>query len=123
MQWGSGNIDKLASAVSAQDADTILVRHPCFLFHSPISDNVISTRLNSPPSIIQGFNEPDSASEANIQPNDAAALWMEFIQPFKQQGARLGGPAVTAAPIGKQWLMDFFAECNNCSFDFLPLHW
>ena len=32
MQWGSGSIDKLADAVSAQGADTLLVRRVCFLF-------------------------------------------------------------------------------------------
>ncbi|KXN85688.1 Alkali-sensitive linkage protein 1 [Leucoagaricus sp. SymC.cos] len=94
MQWGSGNIDKLASAVSAQEADTIL-----------------------------GFNEPDFVNEANIGAKDAAALWMQFIQPLKQQGIRIGGPAVTAAPTGKQWLSDFLSECSQCSIDFLPLHW
>ncbi|KAJ3563574.1 hypothetical protein NP233_g8856 [Leucocoprinus birnbaumii] len=94
MQWGSGAIEQLASAVSAQGADTILA-----------------------------FNEPDFVNEANIAPKDAAALWAQFLQPLKQQGIRLGGPAVTAAPTGKAWLTDFLSECNNCTIDFLPLHW
>lgn len=94
MQWGSGNINLLASAVSAQNADTVLA-----------------------------FNEPDFANEANMQPSDAAALWQQFIQPLKANGIKLGGPAVTAAPTGKQWLTEFIAACTNCTIDFLPLHW
>lgn len=94
MQWGSGSIDKLADAVSAQGADTIL-----------------------------GFNEPDFVDEANIQVQDAMALWKEFIQPLKQHDIKLGGPAVTATSTGKQWLTEFLSACNQCSIDFLPLHW
>ncbi|KAF9447035.1 glycoside hydrolase family 128 protein [Macrolepiota fuliginosa MF-IS2] len=94
MQWGSGNIVELASAVSAQGADTILA-----------------------------FNEPDFSSESNIKASDAVQLWTQFIEPLKQEGVRLGGPAVTAAPSGKQWLTEFVSGCHNCSIDFLPLHW
>jgi len=94
MQWGSGNIDQLASAISAQKADTLLA-----------------------------FNEPDFTSESNIAPGDAVALWKQFIQPLKSEGVRLGGPAITAAPTGKAWLMDFVAKCTNCTIDFMPIHW
>jgi hypothetical protein len=94
MQWGSGNIDKLASAISAQGADIVLA-----------------------------FNEPDFVNEANIDPKSAAGLWMQFIEPLKQNGVRLGGPAVTAAPSGKQWLSEFLTQCSSCTIDFLPLHW
>ncbi|XP_006453985.1 hypothetical protein AGABI2DRAFT_189310 [Agaricus bisporus var. bisporus H97] len=94
MQWGSGNIDKLANTISTQGADIVL-----------------------------GFNEPDFADEANIPAKEAAGLWMQFIEPLKQKDVKLGGPAVTAAPSGKPWLSEFLAECNNCTIDFLPLHW
>lgn len=115
MQWGSGDIDKFASAVSAQGADTILVRNPSFLIC--IGGEYLTA------SVLQAFNEPDFENESNIGAKDAAALWMQFIQPLKQNGLRLGGPAVTAAPSGKPWLTDFMAECSNCTIDFLPLHW
>jgi len=72
---------------------------------------------------VQGFNEPDFVNEANIQIQDATALWKEFIQPLKQYDIRLGGPAVTATSTGKQWLTEFLSACNQCSIDFLPLHW
>ncbi|TFK42023.1 glycosyl hydrolase catalytic core-domain-containing protein [Crucibulum laeve] len=94
MQWGSGLIDQFADAVKAQGADTIL-----------------------------GFNEPDFVNESNMNATDAAHLWMQFIQPLKEQGIRLGGPAVTASPTGRPWLVEFFNACTNCTIDFLPLHW
>jgi hypothetical protein len=58
-----------------------------------------------------------------MDPVDAANIWMQFIQPLKSQGVRLGGPAVTASPSGRPWLVSFLAACSNCTIDFLPLHW
>ncbi|KAJ2917810.1 hypothetical protein MD484_g2576, partial [Candolleomyces efflorescens] len=57
MQWGSGSIDRFVDAVRAQGADTILA-----------------------------FNEPDFANEANMDPTEAARLWMTYIEPLKQYG-------------------------------------
>ncbi|TEB38559.1 hypothetical protein FA13DRAFT_1784879 [Coprinellus micaceus] len=70
-----------------------------------------------------GFNEPDFYNEANMDPADAARLWMQYVQPLKQYGVRLGGPAVTAGDTGRPWLQKFFAACGQCTIDFLPLHW
>lgn len=67
------------------------------------------------------FNEPDFTQESNIDPEDAAQLWIQYIQPLRALGIRLGGPAVTAT--GLPWLQAFFAACTNCTVDFLPLHW
>ena len=58
-----------------------------------------------------------------MEPDEAAQLWMQYIQPLKSQGVRLGGPAVTAADTGLPWLNAFFRACTNCTVDFLPLHW
>lgn len=62
-------------------------------------------------------------NEANLDAKSAAGLWMQFIEPLKQNGMKLGGPAVTAAPSGKEWLGEFLKQCSNCTIDFLPLHW
>ncbi|PPQ99524.1 hypothetical protein CVT24_005314 [Panaeolus cyanescens] len=94
MQWGSANIDTFSDAVRIQDAPVILA-----------------------------FNEPDFAAEANVPPEEAAQLWMQFLEPLKAHGVRLGGPAVTASPTGRPWLTSFFAACTNCTIDFLPIHW
>lgn len=71
----------------------------------------------------QAFNEPDFASQSNIDPTYAAQLWKQYIQPLKAQGVRLGGPAVTSAPSGRPWLTTFLAACTGCTIDFLPVHW
>jgi len=92
MQWGSVNINKFPDAVKAQGAKTILT-----------------------------FNEPDYVKEANMAPDEAAKLWMQYIEPLKTSGIRLGGPAITAA--GRDWLNKFIQACTDCTIDFLPLHW
>ncbi|EAU92344.1 glycosyl hydrolase 53 domain-containing protein [Coprinopsis cinerea okayama7 len=96
MQWGSGAIDNFVDAVRAQGAEVVL-----------------------------GFNEPDYDREANMDPEQAASLWMSYIEPLKQHGVRLGGPAVTSAGTGRPWLRRFFRECSRlqCTIDFLPVHW
>ncbi|KAH9486438.1 Alkali-sensitive linkage protein 1 [Psilocybe cubensis] len=94
MQWGSVGIDTFADNVKAQGAKTIL-----------------------------SFNEPDFDQESNILPEDAAKLWMQFLEPLKASGIRLGGPAVTNSPTGRPWLVSFLQACSNCTIDFLPLHW
>ncbi|EEB98210.1 hypothetical protein MPER_02326, partial [Moniliophthora perniciosa FA553] len=63
------------------------------------------------------FNE-----QSNIDPNYFAQLWMQYFEPLKAQGVRLGGPAVSSAPSGFPWLETFFAACSNCTIDFLPVH-
>ncbi|PPQ69439.1 hypothetical protein CVT25_004831 [Psilocybe cyanescens] len=72
MQWGSVGADSFADDVKAQGAKTIL-----------------------------SFNEPDFDQESNMLPEDAAKLWMQFLEPLKSTGVRLGGPAVTNSPTGR----------------------
>ncbi|KAF8203887.1 glycosyl hydrolase catalytic core-domain-containing protein [Pholiota molesta] len=94
MQWGSVGASDFSNEVQTQGAKNILT-----------------------------FNEPDFVNEANMDPVDAANIWMQSIEPMKSLGIRLGGPAVTASSTGRPWLISFLAACTNCTIDFLPLHW
>lgn len=69
---------------------------------------------------ILGFNEPDLSSQANILPADAAAGWMEYMQPYAGK-IKLGGPAISCA--GLTWLQEFYGNCTSCHIDFQPVHW
>jgi hypothetical protein len=53
----------------------------------------------------------------------AASLWVQYIQPLRAHGVRLGSPAVSNAPSGIPWLSQFFGNCTECTFDFIPIHW
>ncbi|KAG8703996.1 hypothetical protein FRC08_002516 [Ceratobasidium sp. 394] len=94
MQWGRDGIANFASLVKAQGAKTILA-----------------------------FNEPDWPDQSNIPAAEAASLWKQYIQPLHASGIRLGAPAVTSAPSGRQWLSDFLKACTGCTIDFIPIHW
>ncbi|KAI0080729.1 glycoside hydrolase [Panus rudis PR-1116 ss-1] len=73
---------------------------------------------------VLGFNEPQQAGQSNMSPGDAATLWKEQIEPLKTQGIRLGSPAPSSAPSGRQWLLDFLGACGaGCTVDFVALHW
>jgi len=94
MQWGSGDIESFQASVLAMGATHIL-----------------------------GFNEPDQSGQSNIDPNTAASLWQQYINPLSSSGIKLGAPAVSAAPGGLPWLQSFISACSGCQIDFIPIHW
>jgi Glycosyl hydrolase catalytic core len=66
-----------------------------------------------------GFNEPDSQSQSDISPAQAAALWPSL----EQTGLRLGSPAPSNATDG--WLAQFMAiaRAQHLRVDFIALHY
>lgn len=65
-----------------------------------------------------GFNEPDSSSQANMSPQQAADLWPRLAA----TGLRLGAPAPTTPTDG--WLSQFMglAAARHLRVDFLTVH-
>ena len=71
---------------------------------------------------VLGFNEPQQPDQSNISVEDAASIWKDQIEPLKSQGIRLGSPAPSSAPSGKQWLIDWLNACQGgCTVDFIGL--
>jgi hypothetical protein len=74
------------------------------------------------------FNEPDLSSQSNIGYQDAAAGYMQYMQPFAGK-AKLGSPAVTngspADGMGLGWMSSFIDACDDlgCEVDFVNIHW
>jgi Glycosyl hydrolase catalytic core len=66
-----------------------------------------------------GFNEPDSGSQSNMTPEQAAGLWPRL----QSTGLRLGSPA-PAVP-GDGWLARFMAiaQARRLRVDFIALHY
>ncbi|KAI0751421.1 glycosyl hydrolase catalytic core-domain-containing protein [Daedaleopsis nitida] len=87
---------------------------------SSINDTI--RRLNTTHAL--GFNEPEISGQSNMSPTDGAALWKAHIEPLKAQGIRLGSPAPSSSPSGKQWLLDWLDACQGgCSIDFIAVHY
>ena len=65
-----------------------------------------------------GFNEPDSGAQANMSPEQAAALWPRL----QSTGLRLGSPAPAVPDDG--WLAKFMsiARTRRLRIDFIALH-
>jgi len=85
---------------------------------------------------VLSFNEPDGPFDwggSNMDPDVAAQVWVNNIEPIRQMGIRVGLPACTGAPSGLPWLRLFMESCSkvisnggparNCTFDFVTLHW
>lgn len=69
---------------------------------------------------ILSFNEPDNKGESNIDPVDAAKLYI----PLLKSGLRMGSPACCEG-VWKTWLSTFMDECrkNGARVDFICIHW
>lgn len=74
-----------------------------------------------------GFNEPDNAGQANLDPATAVSLWKKYIEPIKKNDkkVKLISPAVTnaGAPGGLAWLDSFLSLCTGCHIDAIAIHW
>jgi hypothetical protein len=66
-----------------------------------------------------GFNEPDSASQSNLTPQQAAALWPQL----ERTGLILGSPAPATPADG--WLASFMALARerHLRINFIALHY
>ncbi|KAI0327475.1 hypothetical protein GY45DRAFT_1327586 [Cubamyces sp. BRFM 1775] len=73
--------------------------------------------------IILGFNEPNEVGQSNLDPDTAAALWKQYIEPKRSLGYKTCSPAVSAATNGQQWMRSFMQACSGCTIDYQCLHW
>jgi hypothetical protein len=75
------------------------------------------------------FNEPNFASQANLTPEQAAALWPQLEELATQRNLQLVSPALNYCGGGCNetnpftWLEKFFAACKGCRVDYIALHW
>jgi hypothetical protein len=80
---------------------------------------------------VLAYNEPDGQSStggSDIPADTAASVWMRNIAPLRDQGIKVGLPAVTGSPDGFNWLANFNKSClalnaKGCEADFIPVHW
>ncbi|KAL0956646.1 hypothetical protein HGRIS_002779 [Hohenbuehelia grisea] len=92
--------------------------------HIPeFQNNINQTLAQHHVTSILGMNEPEQSGQSNISPGDAAQMWRTYLEPLRARGLRLGSPAPSSAPSGKQWLYDFLGACAGCNVDFIAFHW
>jgi len=95
MLWGSAQVEEFQSVVKKGYADCVM-----------------------------GVNEPNLESQSNLSPQDAAELWIQNIEPLRQQGyTRFVTPAVASSDTAISWYQEFFKACVNCQFDIMALHY
>ncbi|KAJ5266468.1 hypothetical protein N7478_009276 [Penicillium angulare] len=87
--------------------------------------SAVKTALSDGSMHIMGFNEPDSSSQANMSPSDAATYYKEYITPYADE-ATLISPAVTSSESsgeGLDWMESFLEDCTDCEVSALAVHW
>lgn len=74
------------------------------------------------PQHLMAFNEPDISSQSGLDPNYAAQLYMEQIQPWGNKGVSLGSPAIVWK---LDWMQTFLNGVKNRGgrVDFICIHW
>jgi len=90
----------------------------------------IEARIPDTAKYLLGFNEPNFKSQANITPDQAAAMWPFLEKIAEDKGLELVSPAVnwcgdcvegvTNDPT--DWLDKFFAACIFCKVDYIAIH-
>lgn len=76
-----------------------------------------------------GFNEPNFTSQANLTPEEAAALWPSVEEVARQKNLKIVSPALNYCGGGCNetdpfvWFDKFFAACTGCQVDYLAIHW
>ncbi|CAF3029511.1 unnamed protein product [Rotaria sp. Silwood2] len=72
-----------------------------------------------------GFNEPERADQAGMDPVSAARAWKQYLEPLRAQGTILGSPAIASTNEGLNWMQQFLSELDKVGgkIDFLALHW
>ncbi|MDC0672919.1 glycoside hydrolase family protein [Nannocystis radixulma] len=75
------------------------------------------------------FNEPNFGSQANLTPQEAAALWPQVEAIADAHGLEIVSPALNycGGSCNKtnpfEWFDEFFAACQGCRVDHLAVHW
>jgi len=82
---------------------------------------VPSTLTEGYATYVKVLNEPEISSQANVGPEEAHQLWMQFIEPLTHLNYKPVGPAITLA--GIEWLKTFLGLCTGCSIHALDLHY
>lgn len=48
-----------------------------------------------------------------MSPQDAVNVWLDAIEPLKNQGYALVGPVTSSNPNGLTWMKEFYSICNG----------
>ncbi|MBK8492993.1 MAG: carbohydrate-binding protein [Saprospirales bacterium] len=101
------------------------------------NETALRSYLDDHPDVhyLLGFNEPNFVSQANMTPQQAAAIWPTLESIAEDYQLELVAPAVNYCDVcvdipgttndndPTAWLDAFFAECPDCKVDYIAIHW
>lgn len=90
-------------------------------------DSNVNTALSSGSKALFSFNEPDNKGQSNMSPDQAASMFVKYMNPYSGK-ALIGAPSVTNSNLageGLDWLTSFVSSCQSagCKYDFCNVHW
>lgn len=70
------------------------------------------------------FGEPGTPNPTRyMDPQDGAAYWMQYMEPYAKQGVKIGAPGTLQNTQDFQWLSSFLDACTECTISFIAMHW
>ena len=117
------------STLSAGYFNQVGVEFVPMIWNGDFNVGALATLVPASAKFLLTFNEPNSGTQANMTPQQAAAAWPQ-VQSFAQsRGLKIVSPAVNycggncneGSPF--VWLSDFFSACQGCEVDYVAVHW
>jgi len=117
------------STLSSGYGDQVGVEFVPMIWGGTFDTGALANQVPASSKYLLTFNEPNFGDQANLTPQQAAALWPQ-VQAFAQsQGLAIVSPAVNYCGGNCNqtdpytWLADFFAACQGCQVDYVAVHW
>lgn len=92
-------------------------------------DAAVQIAIKNGATHLLGMNEPDLATQSNINVTEAVRLWKLYMEPYAGQ-MKLVSPAVTngayaqdGSPMGVNWMSQFLGNCTGCHISAIGMHW
>jgi hypothetical protein len=91
--------------------------------------NKVAAQIPAGAKYLLTFNEPNSGTQSNLTPDQAAAQWPNVEAVAQARGLKIVSPALNYcggncnATDPFTWLDAFFAACANCQVDYIAAHW
>lgn len=122
--WAAHPDDSLSASYTG-----IGVEYVPMVWGGSFNVSTLNAQIPSGAKYLLAFNEPNFGSQANLTPQQAAALWPQLEQLAAQRGMKLVAPALNYCGGNCNetdpfvWLDKFFAACKTCKVDYIAAHW
>ncbi len=131
--WVAAPETSAAGVYAGLGVDYVPMQWGQTLGNGTVTADQLAANIPNTARYLLGFNEPNFLLQANLTPNQAAALWPVLEEAARRKNLKLVSPAlnycgncVTQNGVTyyspTQYLDAFFVACPNCRVDYIAVH-